>query len=320
MRECQSQARMLVTGGAGFIGSNLVEELVAREEPPRVVDNFLTGKRENLAGFADGIELIEGDLCDPSVAARTCDGIDVVFHVAALPCAPLSTERPLDTMRNSVVATVNLLGAAKDAGVRRFIYSSSSSIYGGEGPLPQREDATPHPKSPYAASKLSCETYVRTFAEAFDMDTVSLRYFNVFGPRQPVRSRYSAVVPAFISRMLCGERPVIYGDGLQSRDFTYVSNVVRANLLAAEREERFEGEVLNIAAGRRTSVVELVNLLNQVLGTSLEPVHEDERPGDVRSTLADISRAREMIGYVPEVDIKEGLRETVEHFRKLEAK
>lgn len=311
--------KALVTGGAGFIGSNLVEELVARGDCVRVVDNLLTGKRENLAPFTrpgeESIEFIEGDLTDEGVARRACDGMEVVFHVAALAGVPHSMEDPAKTTRHNVLATVNVLAAAKDSGVRRVVFSSSSSIYGGEGPFPQREDAPPRPKNPYAASKLCCEWYCRTFAEAFGSDAVGLRYFNVFGPRQPVKSRYSAVFPAFITRMLGGGRPVIYGDGGTTRDFTYVADVVRANLLAAERAERFSGEVMNVGAGSRTSLLELVAMLNRMLGTDLAPVHEAERTGDVRDSLADITRARDLTGYVPGVGIEEGLRRTVEYFR-----
>lgn len=308
---------MLVTGGAGFIGSNLVEELIKQDETVRVVDNFLTGKRENLASFEGGMELLEGDLCDAETARQACENVDAVFHIAALPCAPVSMERPLDTMRNSVVATVNLLAAAKDKGVRRLIYSSSSSVYGGEPPLPQREDAGPHPKSPYAASKLSCEIYVRAFAEAFGMDTLSLRYFNVFGPRQPIRSRYSAVFPAFLSRMLKGEPPIVHGDGRQSRDFTYVANVIHANILAARSGKQFRGEVVNVAMGQTTDLLRIVEVLNGILGTDFEPVFEPERPGDVKSTYADISLAGELLDYSPQVSFEDGMRYTVEYFRTL---
>ncbi len=309
--------KALVTGGAGFIGSNLVEELVRRGEDVRVVDNFLTGRRENIAPFADRIELIEVDLSDEEAARRACDGTDVVFHVAALPSVPVSMERPLETTRHGLVATANCLAAAKDAGVRRFVFSSSSSVYGGRGPFPQREDAAPRPMSPYAATKLCCEVYVRAFADAFGMDAVSLRYFNVFGPRQPEHGQYSAVFPAFMSRMLRGEAPVIYGDGRQSRDFIYISDVVRANLLAAGRAEAFSGEAVNIGSGTETDLLGLIATMNRVLGTQIDPVFKAERPGDVRRSLADVSRARELMGYEPEVSVEEGLRRTVEYFGEL---
>jgi len=314
-----SREKMLVTGGAGFIGSNLVEELVRRGEDVRVADNFLTGKRENLAGVLDRIELVEADLSEFEAARAVCRGVDVIFHLAALPSVPVSMERPLDTTRHNIVATANLLVAARDAGARRLVFSSSSSVYGGEGESPQREDSPPSPKSPYAAAKLCCEVYVRTFCEAFGMDAVCLRYFNVFGPRQPPGGPYSAVFPAFITRMLAGEPPVIYGDGHQSRDFTYVSNVVRANLLAARRSGPLAGEAVNVAGGNETSLLELVDLLNATMATSLAPVFEPERPGDVKRSRADISRASELLGYEPEVGFEEGLRRTVEYFRQMDS-
>jgi len=307
----------LVTGGAGFIGSNLVEALVARGERVRVVDNLSTGRRENLAPFAGRIEFIEGDLCDAEVARNSCESADCVYHVAALPSVPLSMADPAATTRHGVLATVNALVAAKDAGARRFVFSSSSSVYGGEGPFPQREDSPGRPKNPYAAAKLCCETYVRTFAEAFGMDAISLRYFNVFGPRQPAKGDYAAVFPAFIGRMLLGVRPVIFGDGLQSRDFCYVSDVAAANLRAGDSTRRFAGEAVNVAAGRETNLVELVGMLNRVLGTDLEPIFEPERPGDVRRSLADVSLARELLGHVAKVSVEAGLAPTAEHFRGL---
>lgn len=311
--------RALVTGGAGFIGSNLVEALVFQGVDVRVVDNLSTGKRDNLALFEDKIEFILGDLCDLEAARCACESVDCVYHVAALSSVPLSEERPLETTRHGVTATVNVLTAAKDAGVRRVVYSSSSSIYGGEGPFPQEEDAPPTPKGSYAVSKLCGELYVRVFAEAFGLDGVSLRYFNVFGPRQPVQGYYSAVLPAFISRMLKGERPVVFGDGLQTRDFTYVSDIVSANVRAGGCGRCFKGEVVNVAAGRETNLLELVEFLNRILETDLEPVHGAERPGDTRRSLGDPSRAKELLGHVVEVGVEEGLRKTVDYFRSVKA-
>ena len=315
---------MLVTGGAGFIGSNLAEVLLARGGSAgvvRVVDNLSTGTRENIVDleekFGSSIQFIEGDLCEPDVARRAVEGARVVFHVAALPSVPLSTESPVETTRHAILATVNVLTAAKESGVRRVVYSSSSSIYGGVGPFPQKETAEPRPKNPYAASKLCCEIYVRTFAEAFGLDGVSLRYFNVFGPRQPLRGPYAAVFPAFITRMLRGERPVIFGDGRQTRDFTYVSDVVAANVRAAEADDVFRGEAVNIAAGRRVSLLGLVAMLNSELGTDIEPVFEPERPGDVRTSHADLTLAREMLGHEAEYTVEKGLRPTIEYFRNL---
>jgi UDP-glucose 4-epimerase len=310
------KGKVLVTGGAGFIGSNIAEELVSSDDDVRVVDNLSTGRIENILPFIDSIEFIDGDLCDPHVARHACSDVDCVYHTAALPSVPVSMERPADTTKHGVLATVNLLTAAKDSGIRRLVFSSSSSVYGGEGPFPQREDATPRPRNPYAASKVCCETYVKTFAEAFGLDAVSLRYFNVFGPRQAIDSQYAAVFPAFISRMLQGEAPVIYGDGLQSRDFTYVSDVVRANLRAGRSERRFSGEVVNVAAGRETNLLELVSLLSAILGTDLEPIHEPERPGDTRRSLGDTRRALELLGHVSAVEVDEGLRRTVRYWTR----
>ena len=310
---------MLVTGGAGFIGSHLVEALVARGCVVRVVDNFLTGRQQNLAAVVDQIELLEGDLSDPETAREVCRGVAVIFHVAALPSVPVSMKQPLETHRHGATATINLLAAARAAGVRRVVYSSSSSVYGGQGPFPQTEENPARPCSPYAAAKRCGELYVRTFFHAFGLDGVSLRYFNVFGPRQPAGSTYAAVFPAFITRMLRGERPVIYGDGHQSRDFTYVEDVVSANVLAAARAEPLEGQEINVAAGRQTNLLELVALINKAMGTGtgtdLTPIHEGERPGDVRRSGADITLAREQLGYEPRVSLEDGLRQTIDYFR-----
>ncbi len=305
---------VLVTGGAGFIGSHVVEELVARGEHVRVVDNLLTGRRENVQPFEGDVEFVEADLSLPEVARAACDGVGVVFHLAALPSVPVSMARPLETTRHGIVATANVLVAAKDAGARRAVFSSSSSVYGGEGQFPQREDSPPRPKSPYAATKLCCETYCRAFSEAFGLDTVCLRYFNVYGPRQPLAGPYSAVFPAFITRMLRGERPVVYGDGRQSRDFTFGADGGRANLLAAARPEPFAGESINVAAGRSVDLLELVGRINRRLGTALDPEFAPERPGDVRWSSADVTRARDLLGFRAEVDLDEGLARTIEFF------
>jgi len=309
-----SSGNALVTGGAGFIGSHLVEALVARGANVRVVDNLSTGRRENLASVEKRIEFIEADLSDADVAARACDGMEVVFHVAALGGAPASMERPLDYVRHNVVATANVLVAAKVSGVRRIVFSSTSSIYGGEGPFPQRETAEPRPKHPYAASKLCCEVYLQTFATVFGVDCVALRYFNVYGPRQPVKSQYSAVFPAFISRILEGRPPIVHGDGLQTRAFSYVSDVVRANISAADREAPFAGEVINVAGGDPVSVLDIARCVNVALGTDIGPVHSDPRPGDVRDSMADLERAKALLGFTPQVGIDEGVASTVKYF------
>jgi len=309
------EGKVLVTGGAGFIGSHLVDALVARGNDVRVVDDLSSGRRENLVSVERDVDFIEADLVDPGVAVRACDGVEVVFHVAALPGVPVSMEQPARCDRNNVGATVNLLEAAKDKGCRRFIFSSSASVYGDAGPSPQVETATPRPGSPYAASKLCCETYLKTFAEAFGLDCVSLRYFNVYGPRQPVGSSYSAVFPAFIGRMLDGREPVVYGDGLQTRSFVYVSDVVRANLLAADRASPLAGETLNIAADGCVTVLEVVQHINTALGTDIEPIHADPRPGDVRESRADVERAKTFLGFTPEVSLDAGIAPTVEFFK-----
>lgn len=307
--------KVLVTGGAGFIGSNLVEALVERGREVRVVDNLSTGRRENLAPFEGRIEFIEGDLSDAGTAARACEGTDLVFHLAALAGVPASMKQTLDYARHNVTATVNVLVAAEDARVRRVVFASSSSVYGGEGPFPQSEDARVSPRNPYAASKACCEIYMKTFATAFGTDCVSLRYFNVYGPGQPLKGRYSAVFPAFVSRILQGKAPVVEGDGLQTRDFTYVSDVVRANLLAAAREEPFKGEAVNVGGGVRASVLDIAREINLALGTDIAPEHAEVRPGDVRDSLADLRGAKELLGYEPEVGLEEGLKRTVEYFR-----
>jgi UDP-glucose 4-epimerase len=307
----------LVTGGAGFIGSHLVETLVSAGTAVRVVDNLSTGQRENLAPFIDRIEFIEGDLTDPDVAARACEGMEAVFHLAALGGVPDSMEQPLDYTRHNVVATVNVLVAARDSHVRRVVFSSTSSIYGGEGPFPQIETAEPKLHHPYAASKLSCEVYLKMFATAFGTDCVSLRYFNVYGPRQPLKSRYSALFPAFITRMLAGDAPIIHGDGLQTRAFIYVSDVVRANIMAMERTAPLAGEVVNVACDGRANVLDIVRSINAVLGTDIAPLHERPRPGDVRDSWADMTRAKDLLGFSAEVSIDEGVGRTIEHYRAM---
>jgi len=307
----------LITGGAGFIGSNLVSTLVERGERVRVLDNFSTGRRENLAAVRDAIELIEGDLRDPSTVARAIDGVRHVLHLGALPSVAGSMEDPLSTHAVNATGTLNLLLAADAAGVERLVFSSSCAVYGDSPTLPKMESMIPAPKSPYAASKLAGEHYCHTFSQSFDLETVCLRYFNVFGPRQDPTSQYAAVIPNFVTAMLRGKRPTIYGDGEQSRDFVYVANVVEANLRAASgpaADRPASGQVLNIASGQRHTLLDLVEVLNDILGTDLTAVHTPPRPGDVRHSLADISAAREVLGYEPEVSFREGVRRTVEWY------
>lgn len=305
----------LVTGGAGFIGSNLVEELLRRGEKVRVLDNFATGKRENLAPFLDRIELVEGDLRSYHQVRDAVSGVDVVLHQAALPSVPRSVRDPITSDDVNVHGTLTLLHAARDAGVRRLTYASSSSVYGNTPELPKREDMTPNPRSPYAVSKLAAEYYCRVFADLYGVETVSLRYFNVFGPRQDPTSQYSAVIPKFITAMLLGRKPVIYGDGLQSRDFTYVYNVVEANLRAATVDLPARGVFMNCACHGQTSLNELVGELNKILGTRIDPEYAPERPGDVKHSFAAIDRMVATLGYEPSVPFAEGLRRTCAHYR-----
>ena len=304
----------LVTGGAGFIGSNIVRELVARGETVRVLDNFSTGRRENLVGVRDNIELVVGDLRDLDICRCAVEGVDYVLHQGAIPSVQRSVDDPFASNDANVSGTLNLLIAARDAGVRRVVYASSSSVYGDSPTLPKHEDMIPRPKSPYAVSKLSAEFYCQVFTGVYGLETVSLRYFNVFGPCQDPASQYAAVIPLFITAMLVGESPVIYGDGLQSRDFTYVSNDVEANLLAATAPV-IAGQVFNVACGKRYTLLELLDLLSDIMGVKVERVHTDPRPGDVRHSLADISRAEAQLDYRVGVDFEEGLRRTVAWYR-----
>jgi len=306
----------LVTGGAGFIGSNIVAELLQRGERVRVLDNFSTGRRENIAPFLEHIELIEGDLRDLDTCRRAARSVDYILHQGAVPSVQRSIDDPLATHNANANGTLNLLVAARDARVRRVVYASSSSIYGDSPTLPKREDMLQSPKSPYAVSKLAGEQYCRAFTGVYGLETVCLRYFNVFGPRQDPASQYSAVIPLFINAMLRSETPTIYGDGLQSRDFTYVANVVQANLLAATAPGDAVGRVFNIACGQRYTLLDLIATLNDILDTDINPVHTTPRSGDVRHSLADITAAQEALGYRFEVDFHAGLRRTVAWYRE----
>lgn len=305
----------LVSGGAGFIGSNLVEALVKGTHRVRVLDNLATGKRDNLSGLGGEIELVEGDIRSYHTVREAVEGIDVVFHQAALPSVPRSVRDPISSNGVNVDGTLNILYAAKDAGVKRVVYASSSSVYGDTPELPKHEGMTPNPQSPYAVSKLAAEHYCSVFARLYGLDTVALRYFNVFGPRQDPASQYSAVIPKFIKAMLSGRPPVIYGDGEQTRDFTFVSNVVGANLRAAEAACRM-GLAMNCACHDRISLNQLVTDLNAILGSSLVPVYEKPRPGDIKHSFAAIELATREIGYSPSVDFRAGLRKTVEWYRE----
>jgi nucleoside-diphosphate-sugar epimerase len=312
--------KYLVTGGAGFIGSNLTRALLASGQSVRVLDNFLTGKRENLAGLAeahgDAFELTEGDLRDLETVRKAAAGIEFVLHQGALPSVPRSVADPVLTNEINVAGTVNLLVAARDAGVRRVVFAASSSAYGDTPRLPKRESMTPNPKSPYAAQKLMGEYYLRIFYEIYGLETVSLRYFNVFGPRQDPKSTYAAVIPRFITTVLRGVPPTIYGDGLQTRDFTYIDNVVQANLAACLAPKTACGKVVNIACGERVSLLDILEIVYGLAGKRVLPKFEPGRVGDVRDSLADISLARDLIGYDPKVPFSEGLAKTFTRFRE----
>lgn len=304
----------LVTGGAGFIGTNLVRALLERGDRVRVLDNYSTGKRENLRDLSEYLDVIEGDVRSYHIVREALDGVDVVFHEAALPSVPRSIKDPITTHEVGVNGTLNVLQAARDCRVRRVVFASSSSVYGNTQELPKHEAMTPTPLSPYAVSKLAGEHYCQVFFRLYGLETVALRYFNIFGPRQDPNSLYSAVIPKFIEAIRRGESPVIFGDGEQSRDFTYVDNVVRANFLAAAAETGVAGEVFNVACHDRTSLNQLVAALNAELGTAVEPRYGEPRLGDVRHSFAAIDKFRSATGYEPAVTFGEGIRRTVQWF------
>lgn len=304
----------LVTGGAGFIGSHIVEALLARGDRVRVLDNLMTGRRENLEHLAGRFEFIEGDIREPETVRRAVDGVGTVFHQAAIPSVPRSVLEPELNHESNVNGTFNVLLAARDAGVKRVVYAASSSAYGESGTGAKLETQLPDPLSPYAVAKLVGEYYCQVFTRVYGLDTVSLRYFNVFGPRQDPTSQYSGVISKFITELLNGRAPIIFGDGEQSRDFTYVANVVDANLRAAESPQA-AGSVINVGLHERTTLNQLLAELQKIIGTELEPVYEAPRAGDIRHSLADIARARDLLGYAPATNLTEGLRKTVEWYR-----
>jgi UDP-glucose 4-epimerase len=304
----------LVTGGAGFIGGHLVEGLLAAGWAVRVLDDLSTGSQRNLAGAVDRIEFTRGDIRDRDALERVVKGVEVVFHEAAMASVPRSVEMPVMTNSVNVDGTLLVLETARQAGVRRVVYAASSSAYGDTEVLPKRETMPANPRSPYALQKFSGEEYCRLYHELYGLETVSLRYFNIFGPRQDPNSDYAAVIPRFVTAALANRPPVIYGDGLQTRDFTYVENAVRANLLAADAK-RAPGSVINVAAGVRTSLNELWSAIRRSVGTEVEARHEAAREGDVRDSLADLTRASELLGYAPSIDLEEGLRRTVASYR-----
>jgi nucleoside-diphosphate-sugar epimerase len=311
--------RALVTGGAGFIGSHLARRLLGDGHEVRVLDNFSTGNRANLAPIADEIEIVEGDIQSYERAHNAVRDCEVVFHEAALPSVPRSIQDPLTSTAVNVIGTLNLLLASRDSGVRRVVYASSSSIYGSDPTLPKREDRAPRPISPYAVAKLASEGYCRSFSQVYALETVALRYFNVFGPGQDPHSQYAAVIPKFITALMREEAPVVFGDGEQSRDFTYIDNVVDANLLAADAEGA-SGEAFNIACGDRISLNHLLEELRGIIGVGTEANYLDPRPGDVPHSLADIAKAEETLGYRPAVEFGDGLQRTVDaHLAEREA-
>ena len=305
----------LVTGGAGFIGSHICERLLSDGHSVRVLDNFFSGKEENLKSIGGEVDLVRGDIRDRQVLADAMKGVRVVFHEAALGSVPRSVADPLTTHDVNLTGTLNVLLAARDAGVRRVVYASSSSVYGETPELPKRESMQTQPLSPYALTKLAGEHYIRIFNRVYGFEAVSLRYFNIFGPRQDPQSQYAAVIPRFVTALLDGKQPVIYGDGLQSRDFTYVENVVEANLLAAEAEG-VAGRAFNIACGGRFTLLDLLDRMKKIIGSDIEPIHEDARAGDVRDSQAGIEAAEQAFGYGVKAGFDEGLRRTIEWFQK----
>lgn len=308
--------KYLVTGGAGFIGSHIATALVERGDEVVILDNLLTGTRDNLAHLGDQVELVEASILDREPLEDAMKGVDVVYHQAALASVPWSVEKPLDTNSVCVTGTVNVLDAARQADVRRVVFAGSSSAYGDQPKPSKQETDVTDPLSPYAAAKLAGEAYCKAFTKTYGLETVVLRYFNVFGTRQDPNSQYSAVIPIFVSKMVAGERPTVYGDGQQSRDFVYIENVVQCNLAAAEAPDA-PGHIINVGCGLQFTLLQLVDAINETLGTSIEPIFEEARAGDVRESLADISVAHSVLGYEPKVDFREGLRRSIEYYLSL---
>jgi UDP-glucose 4-epimerase len=305
----------LVTGGAGFIGSSIAEALLARGESVRILDDFSSGRRENVEGLRGRVEVIEGTIVDPEAVARAMAGVEVVFHEAAIPSVIRSVENPQASMLGGVQGTTVVLDLARRSGVRRVVFAGSSSAYGDTPTLPKVETMESRPLSPYAASKMTGEHLMRIFAGLYGLETVTLRYFNVFGPRQDPKSEYAAVVPRFITAALRKERPIVFGDGEQTRDFCHIDNVVQANLLAAGTSRKLTGEMVNVACGTRTSLNQLLIYIGELAGRPLDAEHRAARAGDVRDSLADVRAARELLGYEPSVDVREGLKRTFEALR-----
>ncbi len=306
----------LVTGGAGFIGSSLARALLARGDKVRIIDNFSSGKRENIADFLDKIDLIEGDILDDKALSRAVEGAELIFHEAAIPSVPKSMAEPIENHAANATGTIRVLEQARRARVRRVVYAASSAAYGEDPVLPKVETMAPAPISPYGGSKLAGEQYMQIYARAYGLETVCLRYFNVFGPRQDPQSEYAAVIPKFITMALAGKQPRIFGDGTQSRDFCYIDNVIEANFKAASVDPRqVSGGVFNVACGQATDLNRVVALIGDYLGKSIEPIYEDERSGDIKHSWADISAARARLGYTAAVSFAEGLGRTIDWYK-----
>ena len=310
------EPKYLVTGGAGFIGSNIVEGLLKNRESVRIIDNLSTGNIHNLDNFRSETEFIEGDIRDLSTIQKAMNGIEFVFHQAALPSVPRSIENPVASNDSNISGTLNVLLAARDNKVKRVIYAGSSAAYGDTPTLPKQEDMTPHPLSPYALTKLTGEYYCKIFSSVYGLETLTIRYFNVFGPRQNPKSQYAAVIPKFIESLLKDQPPTIYGDGEQSRDFTFIENVVSANILAS-KAQKTSGEIINVATSTRTTINQLFYTLKDLTGKDIKPIYGEAQKGDVKHSLADITRAREILGYEPVVKLKEGLKRTVDWMKSL---
>jgi nucleoside-diphosphate-sugar epimerase len=308
----------LVTGGAGFVGSSIAEELLKAGDTVRILDDFSSGRRQNLANLQElkgKLQVVEGTIVDPETVKKCMDGVEIVFHEAAIPSVARSVENPQRSVHVGVQGTTVVLDMARQAGVKRLIFAASSSAYGNTKELPKVETMNPAPLSPYAVSKLTCEHMLRVFASLYKIETLSLRYFNVFGPKQDPTSHYAAVIPNFITAGLKKTRPIVFGDGEQTRDFCYIENTVSANLLAASTKNKLSGEVVNVACGDRISLNTLLKYIGEETGTTFDPDYRPERAGDVRDSLADIGAARKLIGYEPKVDVKAGLKKTVAAFR-----
>jgi nucleoside-diphosphate-sugar epimerase len=306
----------LVTGGAGFIGSSIAEALLAQGERVRVLDDFSSGRRQNIETLPGKVELVEGTVVDAATVEKAMQGVDLVFHQAAIPSVVRSVENPKASMLSGVQGTTVVLDAARQAGVRRVIYAGSSSVYGDTPTLPKVESMTPRPLSPYAVSKLAGEHLIRIFSELYGMETLTLRYFNVFGARQDPKGEYAAVVPKFVTAAIRKQRPIVYGDGEQTRDFCHIDNVVRANLLAGSTSKKLAGQFVNLACGERTSLNQLLSYIGDIAGHKQDAEYRPARAGDVRDSLADISQARDLLGFDVAVDVREGLRRTYEAFRR----